>query len=98
MHIHPPAILPLAGLSTIMSFIVVTAIFTGRISGMLMRYATLFSVMITTGVILCFSVVAETFIHGRISMVFSRFIVIILAGLPVQYVVDGLVMIGLAAL
>ena len=96
--IYPLAIPLLAGPSAIMSVIVVTAGFAGSIGGMVTGYAALFAVMIATGVILCAAVVAETWIDERISMVFSRITAIILAGLSVQYVIDGMVMIGLASL
>jgi small neutral amino acid transporter SnatA (MarC family) len=55
------------------------------------------AVMVTTGVILCLTVVAEGWLNEKVTMVFSRITAIILAGLSVQYVIDGLVSIGLIA-
>ena len=81
-----------------MSVIVIIAGFAGSIDCIVAGYAALIAVMIATGVILCSAVVAETWVDGCISMVFSRITAIILAGLSVQYVIDGIVMIGLVSL
>jgi small neutral amino acid transporter SnatA (MarC family) len=55
------------------------------------------AVMVTTGAILCLTVVAEGWLNEKVTMVFSRITAIILAGLSVQYVIDGLVSISLIA-
>ena len=60
-------------------------------------YTSLMAVMVTTGVILCLTVVAEGWLNEKVTMVFSRITAIILAGLSVQYVIDGLVSVGLIA-
>ena len=96
--IYPLAIPLLAGPSAIMSVIVVTADFANSLGSMVTGYAALIAVMIATGMILCAAVVAETWIDERISMVFSRITSIILAGLSVQYVIDGLAIIGFVSL
>ena len=96
--IYPLAIPLLAGPSAIMSVIVVTADFASSIGSMVTGYAALIAVMVATGMILCAAVVAETWIDERISMVFSRITAIILAGLSVQYVIDGLAIIGFVSL
>jgi small neutral amino acid transporter SnatA (MarC family) len=41
------------------------------------------------------TVVAEGWLNEKITMVFSRITAIILAGLSVQYVIDGMSIIGL---
>ena len=96
--IYPLAIPLLAGPSAIMSVIVVTADFASSLGSMVTGYAALIAVMVATGMILCAAVVAETWIDERISMVFSRITAIILAGLSVQYVIDGLTIIGFVSL
>ena len=96
--IYPLAIPLLAGPSAIMSVIVVTADFASSLGSMVTGYVALIAVMVATGMILCAAVVAETWIDERISMVFSRITAIILAGLSVQYVIDGLAIIGFVSL
>lgn len=96
--IYPLAIPLLAGPSAIMSIIVVTSDFPSSLGSMVKGYAALIGVMITTGMILCAAVVAETSIDERISMVFSRITAITLVGLSVQYVIDGLASIGFVSL
>ena len=60
-------------------------------------YAALLAVMALTGVILTVTVVADRWLDERVTMVFSRITAIILAGLSVQYVIDGLTTIGIVA-
>ena len=90
-----PLATPLAGPSAIMSVIVVTAGFAGNgFAGVMTGYAALLAVMVATGLILTMTVVAEGWLDERVTMVFSRITAIILAGLSVQYVIDGLSAIG----
>ena len=98
LAIYPLAIPLLAGPSAIMSVIVVNAGFAGALASTLTGYAALLAVMVATGTILCLTVVAEGWLNEKITMVFSRITAIILAGLSVQYVIDGLAAIGLVAL
>ena len=56
------------------------------------------AVMAATGIILCLAVVAEGWLNEKISMVFSRITAIILVGLSVQYIIDGMAIIGLVTL
>ena len=98
LAIYPLAIPLLAGPSAIMSVIVVNAGFTGALASTLTGYAALLAVMVATGIILCLTVVAEGWLNEKITMVFSRITAIILAGLSVQYVIDGLAAIGLVTL
>ena len=95
LAIYPLAIPLLAGPSAIMSVIVVNAGFAGALASTLTGYAALLAVMVATGIILCLTVVAEGWLNEKITMVFSRITAIILAGLSVQYVIDGLTTIGI---
>ena len=78
-----------------MSVIVVNAGFAGALASTLTGYAALLAVMVATGIILCLTVAAEGWLNEKITMVFSRITAIILAGLSVQYVIDGLMAIAL---
>ena len=95
LAVYPLAIPLLAGPSAIMSVIVVNVGFAGALASTLTGYAALLAVMVATGIILCLTVVAEGWLNEKITMVFSRITAIILAGLSVQYVIDGLTAIGL---
>ena len=95
LAIYPLAIPLLAGPSAIMSVIVVNASFAGALASTLTGYTALLAVMVATGIILCLTVVAEGWLNEKITMVFSRITAIILAGLSVQYVIDGLTAIGI---
>jgi multiple antibiotic resistance protein len=95
LAIYPLAIPLLAGPSAIMSVIVVNAGFAGALTSTLAGYAALLAVMAATGTILCMTMVAEGWLNEKITMVFSRITAIILAGLSVQYVIDGMSIIGL---
>ncbi len=95
LAIYPLAIPLLAGPSAIMSVIVVNANFAGSIAGMMTGYAALIAVMVATGIILCMTVVAEGWLNEKITMVFSQITAIVLACHSVQYVVDGMSVIGL---
>ena len=82
-----------------MSVIVVTGGFaSGGFGAVLTGYAALLAVMVATGAILGLTVLAEGWMNEKITMVFSRITAIILAGLSVQYVIDGLAAIGLITL
>lgn len=95
LAIYPLAIPLLAVPSAIMSVIVVNAGFAGSIAGMMTGYAALIAVMVATVIILCMTLVAEGWLNEKITMVFSRITAIILAGLSVHYVIDGISVIGL---
>ena len=97
LAIYPLAIPLLAGPSAIMSVIVVNAGFAGSIAGMMTGYAALIAVMVATSIILYLTVVAEGWLNEKITMIFLRITAIILAGLSVQYVIDGMSVIGLIA-
>ena len=93
--IYPLAIPLLAGPAAIMSVIVVNASFAGGAASTIVGYASLVAVMVATGLILCLTVIAESWLNERVTMVFSRITAIILAGLSVQYVIDGMQSVGL---
>ena len=93
--IYPLAIPLLAGPAAIMSVIVVNAGFAGALKSTIIGYTSLMAVMIATGVILCLTVVAESWLNERVTLVFSRITAIVLAGLSVQYVIDGLTLVGI---
>ena len=60
-----------------------------------MGYASLIAVIVATGFIVCMTVIAESWLNERVTMMFSRITAIILAGLSVQYVIDGIQSVGL---
>ena len=95
LAVYPLAIPLLAGPSAIMSVMVVNAGFAGDFSQALTGYAALIAVMVATGLILSITVFAERWFNEKITMVFSRITAIILAGLSVQYVIDGLTLVGI---
>ena len=90
LAIYPLAIPMLAGPAAIISVIVVTAEFSDALGRSLIGYSALLAVMVSTGLILCLTVIAESWLNEKVTMVFSRITAIILAGLSVQYVLDGL--------
>ena len=90
LAIYPLAIPMLAGPAAIISVIVVNAGFSSALADMLIGYFALLAVMVATGLILCLTVVAESWLNEKVTMVFSRITAIVLAGLSVQYVLDGL--------
>ena len=90
LGIYPLAIPMLAGPAAIISVIVVTAEFSDALGRSLIGYSALLAVMASTGLILCLTVIAESWLNEKVTMVFSRITAIILAGLSVQYVLDGL--------
>lgn len=90
LAIYPLAIPMLAGPAAIISVIVVNASFSSALADTLIGYFSLLAVMVSTGLILCLTVVAESWLNEKVTMVFSRITAIVLAGLSVQYVLDGL--------
>lgn len=93
--IFPLATPLLAGPAAIMSVMVISANFSQGMTMIMIGYAALLAVMVLTGAILALTAVAERLFNPRITNVFSRVTSIILAGLSVQYVVDGLTLLGL---
>ena len=95
LAIYLLAIPLLASPSAIILVNVVNAGFAGSIASMITGHAALIAVMATTGTILCMTVLAEGWLNEKIAMVFSRITTIILTGLSVRYVIDGMSIIGL---
>ena len=94
LAIYPLAIPMLAGPAAIISVIVVNANFSDALANTLIGYAALLAVMVSTGIIMCSTVVAESWLNEKVTMVFSRITAIVLAGLSVQYVLDGLMILN----
>ena len=90
LAIYPVAIPLLAGPSAITSVLVVHAGFSDGFQNLLVGYSALISVMVITGIVLCVVVYAEGWLNKKLTMVISRITAIILAGLSVQYILDGL--------
>ena len=61
-----------------------------NMTGLLTGHAALLVVMFATGLILTMTVFAEGCLDECVTIVFSRITAIIIAGLSVQYVIDGL--------
>ena len=95
--IYPLATPLLAGPSAIMSIIVVNGGFAGDVSSIILSYMALLATMVATALFLSLAVFAESWMNERVTMIFSRVTSIILAGLAVQYVIDGLRTVGLVA-
>ena len=93
--IYPLAIPLLAGPAAIMSVIVVNSDLSGSWNDIAVGYFAMIAVMFVTAVILSLTALAESWLNEKITMVFSRVTAIILAGLSIQYVLDGLNIIGL---
>ena len=95
--IYPLATPLLAGPSAIMSIIVVNGGFAGDVSSIILSYMALLATMFATAIFLSLAVFAESWMNERVTIIFSRVTSIILAGLAVQYVIDGLRTVGLVA-
>ena len=95
--IFPLAIPLLAGPAAIMSVMVVSADLDGSFALQVTGYSSLLAVMVLTGIILSLTVLAERIIDPRAANVFSRITAIILAALSVQYVIDGVTLLGFIA-
>ncbi|MDB3891997.1 MarC family protein [Alphaproteobacteria bacterium] len=95
--IFPLAIPLLAGPAAIMSVMVVSADLDGSFALQVTGYSALLAVMVLTGIILSLTTLAERIIDPRAANVFSRITAIILAALSVQYVIDGVTLLGFIA-
>ena len=78
--------------------IVVNSSLAIALESILTGYAALLAEMVTTGIILCLTVVAEGWLNEKITMVLSHITAIILTGLSAQYVIEGLANNGLTKL
>jgi len=88
--IFPLAIPLLSGPAAITSVIVIVSNFGDNFLYQLMGVASLISVMTITLILFLIVSKSEKFINKKVINVFSRIIAIILAGLSVQYIIDGI--------
>ena len=98
LAIYPFAIPLLARPSAITSVMVVNAGIAGALGSTLIGHAVMLAVIVAKGIILYLNVIAEDWLNKKITIVFLLITAIILAGLSVQYVIDGLATIGLVTL
>ena len=88
--IFPLAIPLLSGPAAITSVIVIVSNFGDNFLYQLMGVTSLISVMTITLILFLIVSKSEKFINKKVTNVFSRVIAIILAGLSVQYIIDGI--------
>ena len=88
--IFPLAIPLLSGPAAITSVIVIVSNFGDNFLYQLTGVASLISVMTITLILFLIVSKSEKFINKKVTNVFSRVIAIILAGLSVQYIIDGI--------
>ena len=89
--IFPLAIPLLSGPAAITSVIVIVSQFGDNFTYQLIGTTSLLSVMLLTLILFLIVSKSQQFINKKVTNVFSRVISIILAGLSVQYIVDGVV-------
>ena len=89
--IFPLAIPLLSGPAAITSVIVIVSQFGDNFTYQLIGTTSLLSVMLLTLILFLIVSKSQQFINKKITNVFSRVISIILAGLSVQYIVDGVI-------
>ena len=89
--IFPLAIPLLSGPVAITSVIVIVSQFGDNFTYQLIGTTSLLSVMLLTLILFLIVSKSQQFINKKVTNVFSRVISIILAGLSVQYIVDGVV-------
>jgi len=90
LSIFPLATPLLAGPAAITSVIVSVSAIGNDFSKQAIGMVALISVTITTFIILFIAAKSEKIINKRIISVFSRIVAIILAGLSIQYILDGI--------
>ena len=88
--IFPLAVPLLAGPAAITSVMVVSSDQGGGLAERLIALGPLLSVMIVTLLALLLAATTDRYIKKKVTQVFSRVISIILAGLSIQYIIDGL--------
>jgi len=89
--IFPLAIPLLSGPAAITSVIVIVSQFGDNFTYQLIGTTSLLSVMLLTLILFLIVSKSQQFINKKVTNVFSRVISIILAGLSVQYIIDGVV-------
>ena len=88
--IFPLAVPLLAGPAAITSVMVVSSDQGGGLAERFIALGPLLSVMIVTLLALLLAATTDRYIKKKVTQVFSRVISIILAGLSIQYIIDGL--------
>ncbi len=88
--IFPFAIPMLAGPAAIMSVMVLSVDFNGRMLMNLTGYGALLAEMVVTGNIMALATIAGRMIDPRLSNIFSKVAAIILLALSVQFLINGL--------
>ena len=89
--IFPLAIPLLSGPAAITSVIVIVSQFGYNFTYQLIGTASLMSVMLITFILFFIVSKSQQFINKKVTNVFSRVISIVLAGLSVQYIIDGVI-------
>ena len=89
--IFPLAIPLLSGPAAITSVIVIVSQFGDNFAYQLIGTASLISVMLITFILFFIVSKSQQFINKKVTNVFSRVISIVLAGLSVQYIIDGVI-------
>tara|TARA_B100000902_G_scaffold392865_1_gene445992 strand:- start:7 stop:612 length:606 start_codon:yes stop_codon:yes gene_type:complete len=89
--IFPLAIPLLSGPAAITSVIVIVSQFGDNFAYQLIGTASLISVMLITFILFFIVSKSQQFINKKVTNVFSRVISIVLAGLSIQYIIDGVI-------
>ncbi len=89
--IFPLAIPLLSGPAAITSVIVIVSQFGDNLTYQLIGNISLLSVMLITFILFFIVSKSQQFINKKVINVFSRVIAIILAGLSIQYIIDGVI-------
>ena len=89
--IFPLAIPLLSGPAAITSVIVIVSQFGDNLTYQLIGTISLLSVMLITFILFFIVSKSQQFINKKVTNVFSRVISIVLAGLSVQYIIDGVI-------
>ena len=89
--VFPLAIPLLSGPAAITSVIVIVSEFGDNFVYQLIGVSSLFSVMLITLILFTIVSKSQQFINKKVINVFSRVISIILAGLSIQYIIDGII-------
>jgi multiple antibiotic resistance protein len=89
--IFPLAIPLLSGPAAITSVIVIVSQFGDNLTYQLISTISLLSVMLITFILFFIVSKSQQFINKKVINVFSRVIAIVLAGLSIQYIIDGVI-------
>jgi len=89
--IFPLAIPLLSGPAAITSVIVIVSQFGNNLTYQLISTISLLCVMLITFILFFIVSKSQQFINKKVINVFSRVIAIVLAGLSIQYIIDGII-------